>query len=562
MKSIKYITLLIGISFACINCKTEIEEPQPPIIIHEQSKLFEGLQTVDTAFSLIPLPKELITYKASVDLSSIDTIYIENESLRPVAAYLQSTLSGYLKDEIKIVIGSTKYQHSINILLDALSNNTEHYKLDIAPDNISITGTTKKATICGVNTLRQFLSINEVLHATSKKVLKCVAINDQPSFTWRAFMLDVARHFFNKNEMCGIIDMMAQLKLNKLHLHLTDDQGWRIPIELYPELVDSGWKRTADDNDTYCLNLAKVYSDWVFPTSCWDGTNYFGKYSKTDIQEMVAYATERGIDIVPEIDIPGHSLMAIKAHTNFSCEGKGVGWGAEFSYPLCLGNDDVLAFYNKIFDEIIQLFPSKYIHIGADEVDMSNWTKCTQCQKKITDFGLGSEAGLERWFLAQIEKNIRAKGRRVVVWDDALSMVSSTATVVWWRDWVGIDAAVGGAVRQGSEAVITNWDVMYFSGDETNTSLSDIYNLKLYPNGLNDAQKSLVIGLQGSVFTEHIPNLGRLNYMIYPRMFALSEKCWYADETSTATWNSFKVSIKSWLLYLKSKNIRYKSLSF
>ncbi|MHB9141432.1 MAG: beta-N-acetylhexosaminidase [Paludibacter sp.] len=544
--------LIIVICFVFMSCNATPVDNIVPV----ESSLFEGLQTFDTVFSLIPQPKTIIAYKSSIDLTSITSIYIQDESLRPVATYLASTLPNSTP---KILIGKTKMQHAINILLEPMSNNTEHYKLEIAPDNISITGTTKQAAICGVNTFRQFLSINELSTANNKK-LKCVAINDQPDFVWRGFMLDVARHFFTKDEVCSVIDMMAQLKLNKLQLHLTDDQGWRIPIEAYPELIDSGWKRLPDKNDTYCLNIAGYNPNFVFPADRWDGTHYFGKYSKNDLVEMIQYAADRGIDIIPEIDIPGHSTMAIKAHNDFSCVGKGVGWGTEFSYPLCLGNDDVLTYYNHIFDEIIQLFPSKYIHIGADEADATNWVSCPRCQSRISTLNIGTISGLERWFLAQIEKNIRAKGRKMVVWDDALPYVSSTATIMWWRDWIGINTAVGGAIAQGSEAVITNWDIMYFSGNETNNSLYDIYHLNLYPTyGISEGQKNLVVGMQACVFTENIPTINQLNLMIYPRMFALSEKSWYADKTNDALWSTFKPRLKQWLLYLKAHNIPYRA---
>jgi len=529
-----------------------------PVETDETSTLFEGLTVVDTTLAIIPQPKTLIAYKGSCDLTSIRNIDIQNESLRPASVYVRTILSEISQQELSTSTGNIKNKQTINLLLEPLSNNTEHYKLEIAPDNISVTGTTPQAVICGLNTLRQIISINGITNS-APSVLPCVALNDQPAFSWRAFMLDVARHFFTKDEICNIIDMMAQLKLNKLHLHLTDDQGWRIPINQYPELIETGWKRLPNDHDKDCINLAKSFPDYQFPSDRWDGTYYFGKYSKSDIQELVAYAAERGIDIIPEIDIPGHSSVAIEAHPEFSCV-NGTGWGEEFSYPLCLGNDNVLTYYKNIFDELMILFPSKYIHVGADEADPTNWKSCPKCQARIKNNNLGSVTGLQKWFLSQIEQQIRSKGRKMVVWDDALVSVGSTATVMWWRDWIGINNAVGGAVRQGSEAVITNWDVMYFSGKETDNSLAEIYNLRLYPtNGITEGQKSLVVGIQGSVFTEVTPNISRLNYMIYPRMFALSEKSWYADNTNTEMWTSFKTRLNPWLLYLKSKNIRYRT---
>jgi len=542
---IKNIIILL-ILFVNVGCgKSTIPDHNMPV---EPSTLFSGLQTIDTVFPLIPQPVKISAYNSFCNIKSIKVIYISNENLRPAAYYLSEILSEIHSDKLDILVGNSRTKNALNLITEPLSENTEQYKLEIAPDNLTVIGTTPQAVICGINTFRQFIALNSILSPAFNTRFPCVAIEDEPVFHWRAFMLDVARHFFTKEEICQTMDMMALLKLNKLHLHLTDDEGWRIPIDKYPEFLETGWKRFPNDQDSFCLEMAKSYPDYKFPSDRWDGTSYFGKFSKTEIKEMIEYGLERGIEIIPEIDIPGHSTVAIKAHNNFACVGKGVGWGKEFSYPLCLGNDSVLNYYTDIFNEIMELFPSKYIHVGADEADPTNWISCPKCQARITNYNLISIPGLERWFLNKIEKNIREKGRKMIVWDDALSMVGSSASIMWWRDWIGINNAVGGAVRQGSEAIIANWDILYFSGNEKNTSLSDIYHLPLYPAGISEGQKNLIIGIQACVFTESIPNIGRLNFMIYPRLFALSEKAWYADKTSDEMWNTFKTRLNLWLL--------------
>lgn len=551
------VILILFVNYSC--GKSTIPDPILPV---EPSTLFSGLHTIDTIFPLIPQPIKISAYNAFCDIKSLKVIYISNENLRPAANYLSAVLSDIRSERLDILVGNSRTKNALNLITEPLSDNSEEYKLDIAPDNFTIIGTTPQAVTCGINTFRQFVAINSVLSSSSNSYFPCVAIEDKPVFHWRSFMLDVARHFFTKEEICQTMDMMALLKLNKLHLHLTDDEGWRIPIDKYPEFLETGWKRLPNDQDSFCLEMAKSYPDYKFPSDRWDGTSYFGKFSKTEIKEMIDYGLERGIEIIPEIDVPGHSTIAIKAHNNFACVGKNVGWGKEFSYPLCLGNDSVLNYYTDIFNEIMELFPSKYIHVGADEADPTNWISCPKCQARISTNNLISIPGLERWFLNKIEKNIREKGRKMIVWDDALGMVSSSASIMWWRDWIGMDNAVGGAVRQGSEAVIANWDILYFSANEKNTSLSEIYHLPLYPQGISDGQKNLIIGIQACVFTESIPNVGRLNFMIYPRMFALSEKAWYADKTSDETWNSFKNRLNTWLRYLQLKNIRYHTPSY
>jgi hexosaminidase len=221
MKPKKVYFLLVLLVISSCSPETIIDPDKPD----ETSSLFEGLTVADTTLAIIPQPKTLIAYKGSCNLTSIRNIDIQNESLRPASVYARTILSGISQQELSTSTGNIKNKQTINLLLEPLSNNTEHYKLEIAPDNISVTGTTPQAVICGLNTLRQIININGITNSTPS-VLPCVALNDQPAFSWRAFMLDVARHFFTKDEICNISDMMAQLKLNKLHLHLTDDQGW------------------------------------------------------------------------------------------------------------------------------------------------------------------------------------------------------------------------------------------------------------------------------------------------------------------------------------------------
>jgi len=529
--------------------------------LENDSVAFLGLQKIDTVFPLIPQPIKIIAYNSFYDINKLNVIAVSNETLLPAANYISKILYDITSTHLQVVVENTVQKNAFNLRLSNLSNNSEQYKLSIAPSEITITGTSIQAIINGINTFRQFIIFNSISSTPSKSNFQCVLIEDKPAFHWRAYMLDVARHFFTKEEVCQTMDMMALLKLNKLHLHLTDDQGWRIPIDKHPEFLETGWKRLPNDHDSLCLAKAKDDPNFQYPSDRWDGTYYFGKYSKSDIKEMIDYGMERGIEIIPEIDIPGHSSIAIKAHNNLACVGKGVGWGKEFSYPLCLGNDSVLMYYKDIFSELMELFPSKYIHVGADEADQTNWTSCPKCQAKISKNNLNSIDGLEHWFLNEIEKIIIEKERKMIVWDDALDVVNPSTDIIWWRDWIGMNKVVGGAIQKGSEVVIANWDVMYFSSKEKNASLSDIYHLSLYPAGITENQKNLVKGIEACTWTETIPNFDRLNYMIYPRLFALSEKAWYGDKTTKKTWNSFKIRLRSWLFYLNSKGISYRNPS-
>lgn len=373
-------------------------------------------------------------------------------------------------------------------------------------------------------------------------------------------MLDVSRHFYTKEEVKELLDMMALYKLNKFHWHLTDDQGWRIEIKKYPLLTEKGAWRTFNGHDRGCMNLAKAQDnpDYEIPESklriVEGDTLYGGFYTQEDIKEIVAYAGVRGIDVVPEMDMPGHMLAAVSNYAGVSCFSQ-AGWGASFSSPVCPGKDSALEFCKDVYSEIIPLFPYKYIHLGADEVEKTNWKKCPDCQKRMRDNGLKTEEELQSWFVHYMEKFFNENGKEMIGWDEIIEGgLSPTATIMWWRTWS--PNAVPTATAQGNHAVMTPNANFYFDYQQDKNSLPGVYNYDPMLPSLNDAQKALILGMQANVWCEYIPSFERAQYMIMPRMLALAELAW--SDPAVKSWDGFKERMVKQFPRLNVMNVNYR----
>ena len=335
--------------------------------------------------------------------------------------------------------------------------------------------------------------------------------------------------------------MMALYKLNKFHWHLTDDQGWRVEIKKYPLLTEKGAWRTFNNHDRECMRLAKVQDnpDYEIPAEklriTQGDTLYGGFYTQNDIKEIVEYAGVRGIDVIPEIDMPGHMLAAVSNYAGVSCFNQ-TGWGTTFSSPVCPGKDSALEFCKNVYSEIIPLFPYKYIHLGADEVEKTNWKKCPDCQKRMKDNGLKTEEELQAWFVHDMEKFFNENGKEMIGWDEILEGgLSPTATIMWWRSWH--PQSVPDATAQGNHAIMSPNTNFYFDYQQDKNSLPGVYNFNPMLESLNDAQKALILGMQANLWCEYIPSFERAQYMIMPRMMALSEQAW--SDPSVKSWDGF-----------------------
>ncbi len=395
----------------------------------------------------------------------------------------------------------------------------EYYALEISPKQIHIKSYTRQGYFLALQTLIQIID----QYKDTKKI-PVMKIEDQPKFAWRGMHLDVCRHFFTVDEVKQYIDYLAMYKLNTFHWHLTDDQGWRIEIKKYPKLTQIGSKRKE--------SMIGAYVDNTF-----DGKPYGPYfYTQEDIKDVVKYAQERHITVVPEIEMPGHALAALAAYPELACT-KGpfepaTKWGV-FDDVFC-PKDETFTFLENVLDEVMHLFPSKYIHIGGDECPKTRWKECTHCQELIKKNNLKDEHGLQSYFIHRIEKYVNSKGRKIIGWDEILEGgLAPNAAVM---SWTGVNGGIE-AAKSKHFAVMTPGAYCYFDhyqGDpqsEPNafggfTPLDKVYAYNPIPSELNAEQAQYIMGVQANLWTEYILDFKHVQYMIFPRLMALSEVGW------------------------------------
>lgn len=497
-------------------------------------------RTADDAPSLVPQPQSVVWHEGAYVFSNRVTLSVTAPSLLPAAGYLTDVLRQAIGREATVVSGDG----NVRIALDA-DGRRGGYRLDVTDRGIAIVGSDVQGVVSAIATLRQLLPVSAVSSATDcvTYAVPCVNISDAPGagYEWRGLMLDCSRHFFTVGEVKRIIDLMALYKLNRLHWHLTDDQGWRIEIKAYPLLTTKGCWRTFNKNDRDCMAAARAEGDstMLLPPSCQrimenGDTLYGGYYRQDEVRDIVAYAMARGIDIIPEVDMPGHSMCAIDCYPDLSC-GK-VEWRS-FSSPLCLGKDATLEFCRRVWSELFDLFPSSYVHIGGDEVDTSFWQQCPQCQNRIAQLRLGDGHGLQAWFTRSMETFFAEHGKRMVGWDEIFSSgIAPSTTVMWWRGNLDFADVVAQAVRQGNDLVACPTTHFYYDFRQNNSDMEKIYRFAL-PESVSADSARCLIGIQGNIWTERVPSFRRLTYMILPRLLAEAEAAWTAP--AERDWPSF-----------------------
>lgn len=395
----------------------------------------------------------------------------------------------------------------------------EKYTIDISPQRIFITSNTRQGYFLALQTLAQLFEEHK-----EDKEIPALRIEDQPKFAWRGMHLDVCRHFFNVDEVKQYIDYLAMYKLNTFHWHLTDDQGWRIEIKKYPKLTQIGSKRKE--------SMVGAYVDNTF-----DGKPYGPYfYTQEQIKYVIKYAQQRHITIVPEIEMPGHALAALSAYPELACT-KGpfeaaTKWGV-FDDVFC-PKEETFTFLENVLDEVIALFPSQYIHIGGDECPKTRWKECAHCQELIKKNNLKDEHGLQSYFIQRIEKYVNSKGRKIIGWDEILEGgLAPNAAVM---SWTGVNGGIE-AAKSSHFAVMTPGAYCYFDhyqGDpqtEPNafggfTPLDKVYSYDPIPSELNAEQAKYILGIQANLWTEYITDFKQVQYMIFPRLMALSEVGW------------------------------------
>lgn len=514
----KGILLLLTILF--VSCSTEVE--------------FRN----NVASFLVPRPIELSQQEGFFTIDK-NTKIATSEDLFSEAIYLQKLIEQSSTFKLTVLTNSDFSQLDNIILLTENPqlikklNSKESYKISSSEFKIEIEGSSAEGTMRGIQTLRQ-LFVDD-FHKGIKRgnwQLPLVNILDTPKFEHRGMLFDSGRHFFEIDVVKKYIDLLALYKMNIFHWHLTEDQGWRIAIDKYPKLTEIGAYRTEED-----------------------GSVYGGFYTKDQIKEVVKYASERHITIIPEIELPGHSQAALAAYPELSCTGNDINvaneWGV-FKDIYCAGNEQTFTFLEDVLTEVMEMFPSEYIHIGGDEAPKLRWEVCSKCQQRIKDENLAGEHELQSYFIQRIEKFLHKNNRKLIGWDEILEGgLSPTATVQSWR------GEKGGIVAANNNqfAIMSPTSHCYFDYGIETTDVEKVYNFNPIPSELPKEKHKFIIGSECNLWSEHIPTEENLDSKVFPRIFAMSEVLWsYPKERN---FDEFYNRIQNQYSFLEAKNVLY-----
>lgn len=472
------------------------------------------IQKMDTKIGIhvIPKPTSMQPGDGQFAINSETKIYFapENKEIESIAEYLAEKINTATGFQIVPESSQNELEPANSICLklqtaaDRLSD--EGYELAIRNQSVLLTSKQPAGLFYSVQTLRQLLppeieSSENITHKIDWNI-PCVHIVDQPRFGWRGMLLDCCRHFMSKDFVKRYIDLLAYHKLNRFHWHLTEDQGWRIEIKNYPKLTKIGAWRTYEN-----------------------GTIHGGFYTKEDVKEIVAYASSRYVTVIPEIELPGHSVAALASYPEFSCTGGPfevqTRWGV-FKDVYCAGNDSTFKFLENVLAEVIELFPSPYIHIGGDEAPKDRWHECPKCQARIKTENLKDEFELQSYFVKRIEKFLLSKNRRLIGWDEILEGgLAPEATVQSWR---GMEGAIA-AATSGHDAIASPFSHAYYNLPIETLDLRQAFAFEPIPLGLTDEQGKHILGGECTMWTEHAPQ-DRIDSMMFPRLLAMSEALW------------------------------------
>lgn len=458
-------------------------------------------------------------------------------------------LQSFIKENYDITFNKGSGKKSISLIEDG-SMEPEAYKLTIEVDKVVLRGHSA-GLFYGIQTLQQLFYIEE-----GKLTLPTLVIEDKPRFEYRGVMLDVARYFYSIDYVKGFIDMMAHYKLNVFHWHLTEDGGWRIEIKKYPQLTKRGaWR-----------NSTQYGPDG---TKHQDRLPHGGYYTQEQIKDLIKYASDRHVTIIPEIEMPGHSMAALSVFPELSCKGEPlaipVAWGIQEDI-FCAGNETVFSFLEDVLSEVVALFPGKYIHIGGDEAPKKRWQECPKCQNRIKAEGLKNEHALQSYFIHRIERFLTSKGKRMIGWDEILEGgLSPNATVMSWRGEAGGIAAAA----QNHDVIMSPNNFLYldyYQSDNKETEpqaawwvpslpLEKTYSYEPYTPSLTKEQQKYIKGVQGNLWGEFIHSEDWAYYMGYPRILALAEIAWSPRERN---FQDFLERLPQQLAYLDKENIPFR----
>ena len=491
-----YKLIIIGLLFIGVSCE------KPPL----------------QKTGIIPQPNVIDYQQGSFLINDKTVIVVDNtEEGQTVAKGLVSFLKLNFDLSVQIV-STTTNENAIQLTVLGENEKKGAYHLNISNKGVLIKAAAYQGIFYGIQTLKQLLSPKKSI---KEPVLSFLNIIDAPEFKWRGMMLDVSRHFFAKDSVKNVIDILAMHKMNKLHLHLVDGIGWRIQIDKYPELTKRGaWRKVKGNN--------KPWEDFE---SCYkndEGEVYGGYYTKEDIREIVAYASERYVDVIPEIEMPGHSEAALQCYPEYTCDGK------DSSGVYCAGNDGTFEFLQNIISEVVELFPNEYLHIGGDEVGKEVWLQCKYCKKRMQEEKLQDGEELQSYFVKRMESFIHSKNRKLIGWDEIIEgELPRRASVMSWR---GVKGGIE-AANSGHDVIMSPGSPCYFDHSQGNSefeppswggynNLLKVYDFNPVPKDITSDKRHHILGGQANLWTEQIKTLDHIQYMILPRICALSEALW------------------------------------
>lgn len=490
---------------------------------------------VTSSITIVPQPVTAYSREGQFELKADTRIYFPEgkKDWETAAQYFMAvgqTSTGFqlVAQPFKNPIGSPR-DNAIYFIPDESVEQPEGYKLEITPTYIMVRASTAAGAFYAAQSLRQIFPTEFCSPKPVQGVAwqaRCCSITDYPRFGYRGLHLDVSRHFFSVEFVKRYIDLLAMHKMNRFHWHLTDDQGWRIEIKKYPKL----------QTVASCRKETLIGHNSELPQK-FDGKQHCGFYTQEEVKEIVKYANQRFVTIVPEIEMPGHALAALSAYPELGCTGgpyePATHWGV-FEDVFCAGNDKTFEFVDGVLEEVCALFPGTYVHIGGDESPKDRWKVCPKCQKRIKDQGLKDEHELQSYFIKRAEKILAKYGKKLIGWDEILEGgLAPTATVMSWR---GIEGGIA-AARSGHDAIMTPGShcyLDYYQSDPGNEplaiggllTLERVYGYEPIPDSLTEEQGRHILGAQGNVWTEYIDNPAYAEYMVYPRASALSEVVW------------------------------------
>ncbi len=536
-----------------------------PAILLITSILFLSGCSQPEPVDITPKPQTNIAKSGSFDINNDTKISydISNEELGNAVRWFREFIKNgsgidLLVEDAEALKSSS---NTVIINLNSLDENDEGYKLNINKSKISIDANSVAGIFYAFQTLRQMMPNEiEVSGAMNSISVQCSEISDAPEYSWRGMHLDVSRHFFPMEFVKKYIDLIAFHKMNVFHWHLTDDNGWRVEIKKYPQLQEvAAWR---------------VEREWLDKTPPRKGeeATYGGYYTQEEIKEVVAYAAQRQIMVIPEIEMPGHTCEVLAAYPELGCTGgpyyvqPGTYWPNDDIF--CAGNEKVFEFLEDVLDEVMTLFPAPYIHIGGDEATKTEWEQCPKCQKRIKDEGLANVEELQSYFVKRMEKYLNANGRQLIGWDEILEGgLAPEATVMSWRGQEGGIAAA----KSGHDAIMCPVSHCYFDYYQADpefqpaaiggfTTLKKVYSFNPTPAELNPEETKHILGGQGNLWTEWIATPEHAEYMVVPRMTALAEKLW--TEEKLCDWYDFRNRLENLFIRFDLMDVNYCKGSF